>query len=102
MERESRIERLFTLGQYKNIKFDDAFLGIPESLAADPDFMSKLQLLQMIQIDIAYREYVGLQKNIANLSLEDSMAFLEETRGSIYDAIRQQIKNGNSSPKEEK
>lgn len=93
MIRKSEIDRLYPLGEYRNIRFSDSIDNIPDKLAMDSEFMAAIRYLQMVEIEISYRRYVELSKKVGTPTLEEAMKILEdlrvETMGKIKATIEQ-------------
>lgn len=85
MERTVSVERLYPLGDYKNIKLIDTVSNIPEELFLDKTFMSKLKILQIIDMEILHKKYLRLNETLHTAqSYEDAMTMLEELRSTTF------------------
>ena len=51
------LERVFKLGDFKSMRVSSDVLDIPEELALDKEFMVRMRLLQLIEIDRAFYQY---------------------------------------------
>jgi hypothetical protein len=60
MKRTLTTDRLYSLGDFKNIRFTDTIEDLPEEVATNSEIISELKLLQLIQIEYTYRRYVKL------------------------------------------
>lgn len=60
MERNLKVERLYFLGDYKNIKFANELLNIPDEVATNVRLTELLFTSQFIACEIAYRNYVNM------------------------------------------
>ncbi len=94
MERQISIERLYSLGNYKNIKLGNVIDGIPENLWTRPDVMGSLQFLLMLAVEVDFRRYQKLNQEIGGLSLEESLEKLSDMRDDTYQEIQDLILNG--------
>ena len=92
MERTLKIERLYPLGQYTNIKFVDEILNLPDEAIFNVELESKVRYLQMLEVEIAYRDYVNLMKVAETKSEEEVAKFLEEQREATVKEIATQFK----------
>jgi hypothetical protein len=102
MDRKVRIERTFFLGQFKNIKVEDEINGIPEHLALNEEFVNSLYYLLLISVELTYRKYQKLNLELPD-NLEDSLAVLENMKGSTIETIKRLIKDSsNEKPNKEK
>lgn len=81
-ERTLGVERLFTLGDYKNIKFVDTISNLPAKIWNNSEAVSQLTTLQLVSIELAFRHYQQLVQGIGQLDLEASIAYLEKLKGS--------------------
>lgn len=69
MNRSISMERIYTLGQYKNLKLTDTISDIPEGIAFNAESLALLRQLQMISLDSVYLRY-----------LQESLTFEEDYR----------------------
>jgi hypothetical protein len=92
MDRNLSVERTYSLGQYQNIKLYDS-ISLPEEVVFNIELLGKIRFLQFLQLDIGYRSYVELARNINNLSQDEIMSYLEETKLNTIDEIEQLFKN---------
>lgn len=94
MKRTLGIERVFTLGQYKTLRLADTIEDIPEELALNPDFVDKIRILQMLNIEKQYRDYIKINEKInANLNIEDAYEALDKAKTTTLSDIEEIIKN---------
>lgn len=93
--RNLKVERLYNLGNFINIKIINEFNEVPEEIANDPQ---KLQLLfrQLgAECDLGYREYKALNEQLVEAQKEtgkDLKELLEEER----DRIAQELEGENN------
>lgn len=90
-ERSLGVERLYSLGDYKNIKFSDVINGIPEELYMYDDAIKKIRLLQIIDIEIMFRKYLELFKQLNGMDYETAMEYLEDLRVNTIRNIKDVI-----------
>lgn len=83
MNRSIKVERLYSLGDYKNIKFIDEITDLPEDIATDEEMVGKLSYLQLVGIEKSFYRYYELAKKVKTLNPEEILGFLEEERESI-------------------
>ena len=98
MNRDISIERLYTLGDYKNIKFGNVLKDIPEEIAQDDKLVSLLYFQQMLSCEIAYRQYVDLLSKIKNANPDEVMEFLTEQRVQTWQELRTRINEHYTPP----
>ena len=57
MKRNLGLERVFKLGEFKSMRVSSDVFDILEELALDKEFMIRVRLLQLIEIDRAFYQY---------------------------------------------
>ena len=82
MNRVITTDRLYSLGDYRNIRFIDVIDDIPDELLLNKDFMSATRFLQLVSIEVAFRRYLKL--------MEDHPISTEQAAIEALDDIRQQ------------
>lgn len=90
MKRSLKLERLFPLGDYKNIKFTDEVIDIPEDIVLNESLMAKIRYLQMVDIEIAFREYISLMQRVSTFKTEElakAVEFLKQEQISTIKTI---------------
>ncbi len=96
MERTISIERLYSLGNYKNIKFGNIIDGIPQEFGLRPEVMGSLSFLLMVSVEADFRTYQKLNQEIGGMSLEESLEKLSDMRDDTYREIQDLITNGDA------
>ncbi len=91
MERSLGVERLYPLGDYKNIKFVNNLSGIPEELASNDRVVSLLFLQQALSCEIAYREYYDTIDRIAKEKIQNALGYLQEQREQTLAELYEEI-----------
>lgn len=94
MNRNVGVERLYTLGDYKNIKFANEVVGIPEELANNPKVVELVFAQAYISCEIAYRKYVDMITEINakyGKDAESVMEFLQEQRTKTWNELYTEI-----------
>lgn len=101
MKRSLRYERKFPFEQYGNITLVDEILDLPEEVSLNPDLVGKIQYLQMLDVELAYRAYFELYKEAKTLAVEsiaEAVSFLEakkeETMAQIRDILNPKEEEG--------
>ena len=103
MEGKLAVERLYSLGDYKNIKFVNELTGIPKEITNNMKALELLFFQQTLACEIAYRRYYDTISYISdNLSTvkggktvvnaEEAMAFLLEQREQTFAQLYEEIK----------
>lgn len=94
LSRNVRIERTYSLGDYKNIKFYDSIYDIPEHLATDDNFMAILSLAQLLHIETAFRRYLKLSEQHPLKLGDEAIEALEEERQRTVRSLAEFLTNG--------
>ena len=98
MQRSLRIERLYGLGNFSNIKFVDEITEIPEPVALSEKAISLVTQLQMLEVERAHARYVllGMTLPAKPEQIEKTAEILEQTRSRVFEeflAELNQIRN---------
>lgn len=94
MNRNLHVERLYSLGDYKNIKFSDTINDLPLDLTLNTELLSAIRYLQMISMEKALRNYLELKEKLGKLGPEQELEYLEEQEFNTLKLIKS-IMNGN-------
>ncbi len=95
MERTLRTKRLYWLGDYRNIEFEDILEGIPSEQVLNGEYVSNIRYLQLVTIELAYRRYANLvTKYPHSMAFDEAIKALEEEREAALITIKQSL-NGN-------
>jgi hypothetical protein len=88
MNRTLSVRRLYTLGDYKNITFEDTIAELPESIMLNPEITGELQYLQLINLEYSIRKYKEVQSVLGKLPVEDEIGYLEQVKSDTLSNIR--------------
>lgn len=77
MEKTIYAERLYSLGDFKNIKFSQAITQIPEHIASNPEIMNFMYVDMFITMELAYRKYYAMVENLAREKVVDVISALQ-------------------------
>jgi hypothetical protein len=99
MNRLAKVERTFFLGQFKNIKITDEIEDIPEYLALNEEVINNIYYMLLLSVESQYRRYQKINKELGEISLEDSLALLEEMKGSTMKSIKELISSNMANEK---
>ena len=91
MNRQIGVKRLYSLGDYKNITFDDIYTDVPSELAFNTDLVGQIKLLQVISIEIAFREYLNIVEKYPLSGEQRMVEALEKLRQDTIDSIKEII-----------
>jgi uncharacterized LabA/DUF88 family protein len=95
MNKQIAIERIFSLGDYQNIKVTDVITEIPDAVASNPEAIKLLRYLQLVDIEWTYIHYAKLratEPKLSNLeSIETAMSFIEKERTITFENLLKAI-----------
>lgn len=87
MKRKINIERLYSLGDYKNIKFSEEVSEIPDELVNNEQFITILTSLMLLRIEQNYNKYIKLMESTRGKSIEDVINLLEDLKINQIDNL---------------
>jgi hypothetical protein len=90
MDRALTVERLYYLGDYKNIKFTNSLTDIPENLAKNDKVTSLLFFQNALACEIAYRKYLETIEIMVR-EKNDPIPYLEEKREQTLAQLLEEI-----------
>lgn len=94
MNRQIATKRLYSLGDYKNITFDDVITDVPTDLMFDQKLVGQIKFLQLVSVELAYRRYMDLASKVPyNMAPEEAIDILENMKHELITDI-QKIVNG--------
>lgn len=88
MNREIGVKRLFSLGDYKNITFDDIFTEVPQELMFDVNLVGQIKYLQLLSIEVAFRKYLKVMEDIPLNAEDRGVKELEKLRQDTIQSIK--------------
>jgi len=87
MKRKINIERLYSLGDYKNIKFSEEVSEIPEELVNNEQFITILTSLMILRIEQTYNKYIKLMESTRGRSTDDAISLIEDLKINQLDNL---------------
>ncbi len=96
MKREIGTERLYSLGDFKNIKFMDIIVDVPDELALENGLVAEIKFLQLVSIELAFRRYMRLMEEVPLAWGQKSIEALEQIRQDTINTITSLMKNGDT------
>jgi hypothetical protein len=82
------MERVFSLGDYKSIRFSDTITDLPQEVMLNQDIVDRIRYLQMISVDLAYQTYVDTYRKLITITEEEKLSFLIEQKINTIDEIK--------------
>lgn len=93
MERNIGFERVFWLGDYRNIKITDLMVNVPERVVLNDELVGELMYYQMLTIEKAFRRYLQLAEQINTVTTEEAIAFIESEKESALKKLTSILSN---------
>jgi hypothetical protein len=93
MNKSVLAERIFSLGDYQNIKFSDTITEIPEVVITNPDSMRLLRYLQLVDIEWSYLSYMQLRTKRPQGTLEEALEYVEKERTITFEKLLESLQN---------
>lgn len=100
MKKDLIVERLFPLGDFKNVKFGTVLRDIPDELAENKKVTDLLYFQLALSCDIAYRRYFDTIDRITKEQIKDVLGYLEKERSQALSELYEEIKNNVDLKKE--
>lgn len=97
MSRSLSVERLYSLGQYQNIKLFDSIDDLPDEVIFNKELVSEIRYLQFIQLELDLRKYLQLIERIHPYSAEEAIGYLEEVKVQTIDLIKKLFSGGETN-----
>lgn len=91
MERNLGVERLYTLGDFQNIKFSNTINGVPVELASNERIIALLFAQSALSCDIAYMEYKKRREAMKDEKVKDVLTALKEEREATFMELKAEI-----------
>jgi len=85
MNKNISVERLFSLGDFRNIKFVSTVTDIPRDILLNKKGMSLLWYLQLLEIEESRHKYDLLSRKIIDTDHENIAKMIEEERTQTYE-----------------
>ena len=92
MKRKISLERLYSLGDFKNIKFSEEVSEIPDELVNNEQFITILTNLMLLRIEQNYNKYIKLMESTRGKSIEDAINLIEDLKINQLDNLETFIK----------
>lgn len=95
MNREIGIKRLYSLGDYKNITFDDVITEVPDEIMFDVELVGQIKYLQLLSMEVAFRRYLKIMEEFPLSAEGRGVEELEKIRQDTIKSIKTLL-NGNT------
>jgi len=94
MNRSLRVERIYSLGDYKNIKISDDVVDLPEEFVLNDKLVGLIRMMQLCQIEKTFQSYLAMNKNFLNRGQEEILILLEELESDTMSKLKELFANG--------
>lgn len=91
MKRTLSFKRTIPISAYNMVEIFESFIDIPEEYVLNPDFVHKVRLLQMAEVEKAYRKYLLIKDSLDKLELNEALEKIEEIRINMHTELRQML-----------
>lgn len=85
------IERVYNLGDYKSIRFSDNISNLPDRVVFNSALVDKIVYLQLLNVELHYRQYLELAKKINTYGVErvaEAIQLLEDEKTATITDIK--------------
>lgn len=93
MKTSLRVERLYSLADYNNIKFSQEITEIPEHVLLNPRGIGLINSLIFLEMEKAHKNYIMLYKSYpASLDqIEQTASIIEEARTKTFKELIEEL-----------
>lgn len=92
MNKSISVERIYSLGDYQNIKFTDTILEIPQAILENADAMKNIRYLQLVDVEWAYLRYMKLRSLLPQGRLDEALEYVETERARTFEDLLKEIR----------
>jgi hypothetical protein len=88
LNRRLKLERIYRIANYEDIRISDEISDIPQPLSTDPEFMDKLVDTMLLGIELTAYKYFDLQKEYRDMEVKEVIALLNDQKTSLMQTIK--------------
>ena len=99
MERTLSFERTYAIGNMNFAKFGDTITDIPEHLAVNPDVVSAIRMLQIVQTERAFFTYMSKKDVLHAIEKEKALEILKEANYQVMTSLKEVINQAENNLK---
>jgi len=101
MNRSLKVERIYSLGDYKNIKVTDDINEIPEELVLNDKAVGLMRVMQLLQTERVYQKYMHLGSIFKNpdgkpKTQEEIFEIIDNLETDTMSKLKEVFKNGHT------
>jgi len=94
MPRDITTERLYWLGDFRNIKFIDSINNLPDEIAFNGELVETLRWLQVVHAEKTFWRYFHLRSQLKDKDAEECLAIISEMHEETLLELKELFKNG--------
>lgn len=94
MNRSLKVERIYSLGDYKNIKVTDDINELPEEIVLNDKAVGLIRMMQLLQTEKVYQKYVNLGGILKGKTQEEIFEMIDELEIDTMTKLKEIFKNG--------
>jgi pyrroloquinoline quinone (PQQ) biosynthesis protein C len=94
MPRDITTERLYYLGEYRNVKFIDSISNLPDEIAFNGELTGTLRWLQLVHAEKTFFRYMNLRSQLKDKDAEECLAIISKLHEETLLELKELFKNG--------
>jgi hypothetical protein len=96
MNRTLSVERIFSLGDYQNLKVNNTLTDIPEEVVSNPDDERLLRDLQLLDVELTWLRYAQIKLSYPKITTDEAvntaLETIEEQRRLTFEKLSELLK----------
>ncbi len=96
MNRSLKVERIYSLGDYKNIKVTDDINELPENIVLSDKAVGLIRMMQLLQTEKVYQKYTSLGGLFKGKTQEEVFEIIAELETDTMSKLKEIFKNGHT------
>ena len=96
MNKTLRVERLYSLGDYKNIKITSELTDVPDTVWKDEEKVSVIEFSLLLDVESQFYKYMEMVKQQKGMTIEEVQSQILELKSDTYDKLLNLLQNGES------
>jgi hypothetical protein len=94
MNRSLKLERLYWLGDFRNIKVIDDIIDLPDEIVLNDTAVGLVRMMQLLQTEKVYQKYVALGGRFKEKTQEEILGIIDELESDTMNKLKEIFKNG--------
>jgi hypothetical protein len=96
MNRTLSVERIFSLGDYQNLRVNNTLTDIPEEVVSNPDDERLLRDLQLLDVELTWLRYAQIKLSYPKITTDEAvntaLETIEEQRRLTFEKLSELLK----------